>query len=278
MQPRRGGARGNERRPPRAFQDVAPAVTAAPGLLVFLCAAAFVAGLVDAIAGGGGLVTVPALLAAGLPAPLVLGTNKGQAVFGAVSSAASFWGRGALDRGRAGLGFAAGFAGSWLGARAMLAVPPRTLRMVVIGLLLLAVSIVLLRRKVQPRPRHLTPGQARAALIGIALVLGGYDGFFGPGTGSMLVIAFAGVFGDTLTRASGNAKVVNLASNLAAFTLFAWRGTVLWHLALPMAAANAVGAATGAHLAVRNGDRLVGGVVVLVVLAVVVKLAVDLLR
>ncbi len=253
-------------------------MSATPGLLGFLCAAAFVAGLVDAIAGGGGLVTVPALLAAGLPAPLVLGTNKGQAVFGAVSSAASFWHRRALDRGRAALGFAAGFAGSWLGARAVLAVPPKALRIVVMVLLLVAVSIVLLRRKVQPRPRQFTPAQARAALIGIALILGGYDGFFGPGTGSMLVIAFATVFGDPLTRASGNAKVVNLASNLAAFTLFAWRGTVLWHLALPMAAANAAGAAAGAHLAVRNGDRLVGGVVVLVVLAVVVKLAVDLLR
>jgi len=253
-------------------------MTGTPVLLPFLCAAAFVAGLVDAIAGGGGLVTVPALLAAGLPPPLALGTNKGQAVFGAVTSAASFWGRRALDRERAALGFAAGFAGSWLGARAVLAVPPRPLRVVVIVLLLVAVTIVLLRRKVQPHPRHWRPGQARAALIAIALVLGAYDGFFGPGTGSMLVIAFATVFGDALTRASGNAKIVNLASNLAAFTLFAWHGTVLWRLSLPMAAANAVGAATGAHLAVRNGDRLVGAVVVIVVLAVVVKLAFDLIH
>ncbi|HMC94337.1 MAG TPA: TSUP family transporter, partial [Polyangia bacterium] len=92
----------------------------------------------------------------------------------------------------------------------------------------------------------------------------------------MLVIAFATVFGDGLTRASGNAKVVNLASNLAAVGLFAARGTVLWRVALPMAAANAIGAAAGAHLAVRKGDRLVRGVVLVVVLAVVIKLAVDL--
>lgn len=253
-------------------------MSSSPWLIGGLAAAAFVAGLVDAIAGGGGLVTLPALLAAGLPTPLALATNKGQAVFGAVTSAASFWGRGALDRGRAALSFAAGFAGSWLGARAVLAVPPRPLRVVVIVLLLVAVSVVLLRRKVRPHPRQLTPARSRAALIAIGLVLGGYDGFFGPGTGSMLVIAFATVFGDGLTRASGNAKIVNLASNLAAFTLFASRGNVLWHVALPMAAANAAGAATGAHLAVRNGDRLVGAVVVAVVLAVVMKLAVDLLR
>src|SRR5205085_1609645 len=126
-------------------------------LTVGLCVAAFVAGLVDAIAGGGGLVTLPALLAAGLPTPLALGTNKGQAVFGAVTSAASFWRGDGLDRDRAGLGFVAGFIGSWLGARAVLAVPARPLRIVVIVLLLVAVSIVLLRRKVKPHPRALTP-------------------------------------------------------------------------------------------------------------------------
>jgi hypothetical protein len=92
------------------------------------------------------------------------------------------------------------------------------------------------------------------------------------------VIAFATVFGDTLTRASGNAKIVNLASNLAAVVLFASRGTVLWPVALPMAAANALGAATGAHLAIKNGDRLVRVVVLLVVAAVVVKLAFELSR
>jgi uncharacterized membrane protein YfcA len=251
---------------------ITPFVTAA------LCGAAFVAGLIDAIAGGGGLVTLPALLASGIPPSLALGTNKGQAVFGAATSAASFWRRDALDRGRAALGFAAGFAGSWAGARAVLALPPRALRAVVMVLLLVAASIVLLRRRLRLRPRALGPGRARAALVAVALVLGAYDGFFGPGTGSMLVVAFATVFGDTLTRASGNAKIVNLASNLAAFTLFAWRGTILWHVSLPMAAANAAGAATGAHLAVRNGDRLVGAVVVVVVLAVVVKLGLDLAR
>jgi uncharacterized membrane protein YfcA len=86
------------------------------------------------------------------------------------------------------------------------------------------------------------------------------------------------VFGDALTRASGNAKIVNLASNLAAMLLFASRGTILWRVSLPMAAANALGAAVGARLAVRRGDRLVRAVVVAVVLAVVVKLTVDVLR
>ncbi|HVV48060.1 MAG TPA: TSUP family transporter [Polyangia bacterium] len=249
-----------------------------PALLALLVAASFGAGLVDAIAGGGGLVSLPALLAAGLPPQLALGTNKGQAVFGAATSAASYWRRRSLDRERAPWGFAAGFAGALVGARSVLAVPVAPLRAIVMVLLLVAAAVVLVRRNVVPRPHTLSPAAARAALVGIAFGLGAYDGFFGPGTGSMLVVAFATVFGDSLTRASGNAKLVNLGSNLAAFTTFAARGTILWRVALPMAAANALGAATGAHLAVRNGDRLVRGVVLLVVLAVVVKLAVDLAR
>jgi len=249
-----------------------------PATIALLAAAAFIAGLVDAIAGGGGLVALPALLAAGVPPHVALGTNKGQAVFGAASSAISFWRRGMVDRDRAPVGFAAAFVGSLLGAWGVLAVPLGPLRVIVIVLLLVAAAVVLARRNLGARPRPLGPAARNAALAAIALSIGAYDGFFGPGTGSMLVVAFALVFGDALTRASGNAKIVNLASNLAAVLLFAHRGVVLWSIALPMAAANAVGAATGAHLAVRNGDRLVRAVVLVVVAAIVVKLATDLAR
>ena len=92
----------------------------------------------------------------------------------------------------------------------------------------------------------------------------------------MLLVSFVLLFGDSLTRASGNAKIVNLASNLAAFTLFAWRGNILWSLSLPMAAANALGAWTGAHLAIRHGDRFIRVIVLVVVAALTVKLARDL--
>jgi len=147
------------------------------------------------------------------------------------------------------------------------------------ALLLGATTLLLARRHAAALvPKLTSPRAAWVALVGISFALGAYDGFFGPGTGSLLVIAFATVFGDALTRASGNAKIVNLASNLAAVLLFASRGTVLWPVALPMAAANALGAAVGARVAIRRGDRLVRVVVVAVVLAVVTKLGVDLLR
>jgi uncharacterized protein len=248
-----------------------------PGIAL-LTAVAFAAGFVNSIAGGGGLITLPALLAIGLPPYLALGTNKGQAVFGAATSVVSYGRRGEIDGARVGLGFTAGFAGACLGARGVLAIPAAPLRVVVMVLLLISSAAMLAQRKVTPTPRPLGPRAARTWLLVIAFGLGAYDGFFGPGAGSLLVMAFAAVFGDTLTRASGNAKVVNFASNLAAFISFVWSHTVVWRIALPMAAGNALGSSIGAQLAIRKGDRLVRGVTLVVVLAVVAKLAVDLAR
>lgn len=245
----------------------------ASSTIALLAFAAFCAGLVDAIAGGGGLITVPALFATGLPVPIALATNKGQASFGAISSFMSFWTRGEVDKRRALLGFAGGFVGSLAGALLLLRVPSKPLKPVSLVLLMIAAVIVMIPRK---------PGQgverswAMKGLLPIAAGLGFYDGFFGPGVGSMLIVAWVLVFGDTLTRASGNAKVVNLASNLAALLIFTVKGAVLWRIAAPMAIANAVGAFVGARLAVKRGDRFVRMVVLLVVSALVLKMAYEL--
>jgi len=242
-----------------------------PQMYVLLVMAAFCAGLIDSIAGGGGLVAFPALLAAGLPPHLAIGTNKGQAVFGAISSAASFWHGGGVERARAPVGFALGFAGAIAGALTVLAIRPDPLRPIIVVLLAAAAGVVLLRGHVKPAPR--TPKHPEALVAAIGFALGFYDGFFGPGTGSMLIVAFVVAFGDTLTRASGNAKIVNLASNLASVLIFALRGQVLWAVSLPMAGANALGAAIGSRLALRRGDALVRWVVVAVAGAAALKLA-----
>lgn len=244
-------------------------------LTVGLAAAAFVAGMVDAIGGGGGLVTVPALLAAGLDPRVALATNKGQAVFGAVSSAASFGRHGAVTPERVKVAFASGFVGSLLGAMLLVTRRPEPLRPLVVVLLLTALAVALVPRDRLPR---LTPKHPTVALVAVSLGLGAYDGFFGPGVGSMLIAANVVLFHEPLVRASGNAKIVNLASNLAAFGLFAARGTILWRVALPMAVANALGASVGARLALKGGDKLVRRVVVCVVLAVVAKLVRDMLK
>lgn len=244
-------------------------------VIALLAVAAFGAGLVDAIAGGGGLVTVPALLAAGLPPSICLATNKGQAAFGAISSFASFWSRDGIDRPRVPLGFAAGFLGSLTGAWTVMHIDPKPLKPIVLVLLMLAATFIAWPRKPSKGTAH---SWAMLALGPFAFALGFYDGFFGPGVGSMLMICFVLVFGDTLTRASGNAKSVNLASNLAALLLFSLRGAVIWRIALPMAAANALGSFVGARFALRGGDKFVRVVVLGVVTILVLKMAYDLVR
>jgi uncharacterized membrane protein YfcA len=261
-------------------------VTLAPGVLALLALAAFAAGIVDAIAGGGGLITVPALLAAGLPPHLALGTNKGQSVFGSGASLLRFARAGLVDARRAQVAFPGGVAGALCGAALVLLLRPTVLRPVVLALLV-AVAFFMAFRPSLPavaqkgetshRRWPVAVRHARGATLLIALAIGAYDGFFGPGTGTFLIVAFALVLGDGLTRASGEAKVVNFASNLAALALFASRGVVVWQVALPMAAAQFAGSTLGAHLAVRRGDAFVRRVVLFVVLALVVKLGRDLL-
>lgn len=253
-------------------------MTFSPGALAALCGAAGLAGFVDAVAGGGGLVTLPTLLTF-VPAPhLALGTNKGQAVFGAVTSATSYWRGKHVDTDRAPLAFAGGALGAIAGAALQLRVKPEPLKPIALLLLILAGAVVALRPLIvgTARPHSIRWGRLR--LVVIALLIGAYDGFFGPGTGTLLIIAFVVFHGDTMTRASGNAKIVNLASNLTSFGIFAVKGTILWHAALPMAACNMVGAAAGARTAIRRGDAFVRAVVLVVLVALVGKLGFDLLR
>jgi uncharacterized membrane protein YfcA len=245
--------------------------------IALLVVASFVAGTVDAIAGGGGLITLPALLAAGLPPALALGTNKGQSVFGSGAALLRYARAGLVDGRVARVTFPAGLVGSLGGAALVLLVPPTLLRPVVLGLLVLVAAVLALRPAAPATPRA---GAHRSLLVAaaIALVIGAYDGFFGPGTGTFLIFGFVLFFGAGMREASADAKVVNFASNLAAVALFASRGLVAWNVALPMAAGQFAGGLAGAHLAVRGGDRLVRWVVLLVVMALVVKLGTDLAR
>jgi uncharacterized membrane protein YfcA len=244
--------------------------------IALLVGVALVAGTVDAIAGGGGLVTLPAFLAVGLPPHLALGTNKGQSVFGSFAALVRFSHAGLVDRPRARLTFPLGILGSLGGAALVLAVPPHVLRPVVLVLLGGAALFIGFRRGPPPRVAD-APAPPHAALRAgaAALLLGAYDGFFGPGTGTFLIVAFVALLGDGLSHASASAKVVNFASNLAAMILFAVKGTVVWRIALPMAAAQLAGGWIGAHLAVRRGDTLVRKVVVVVAMALAAKVAWD---
>jgi uncharacterized membrane protein YfcA len=246
-----------------------------PAETALLCLAAFIGGVVDAIAGGGGIITVPALLAVGLPPHFALGTNKGQAVWGSAAAIVRYARAGLLDRRSALRSFPLALVGSALGALLVLQIKPGVLRPLVLVLLVAAAVFIAFVRV--PSPSEEKPRVPSAALLGaIAFLLGGYDGFFGPGTGTFLIVLYVALLGISLARASADAKVVNCASNFAALVVFSIQGVVVWSLAAPMLVAQIFGGWTGAHLAVRGGNRFIRLVVVLVALALVVKVACDL--
>ncbi len=244
-------------------------------VIVGLFFVALLAGLVDAIAGGGGLLTVPALLATGLPTPVVFGTNKGAAVFGSGAALLRFWRARLVDTQRARVLFPLGFIGSLAGAGLLTWLDPAVLKPLVLVLLVGAALTVALVRPPQTRSGVVTRSAGLKAAL-LALVVGAYDGFFGPGTGTFLIIGFVVLLHTSLQEASASAKVVNFASNLAAMLLLAAKGLVLWKVSLPMAAGQFIGGTLGAQLAVKRGDTLVRRVVVGVSLALVMKLGYDL--
>ncbi len=249
-----------------------------PLLIVVLAITAFFAGTVDAIAGGGGLITLPALLTAGLPPHVALGTNKGQSVWGSGAALVAFWRAGRVDKKQAVLAFPLGLIGAAIGAELVLLVDPAALRPLVIVMLIAATVLLVIRKPARDEAEPVGDRAQRYLVLAAALafVIGGYDGFFGPGTGTFLIVGFVALCGKSLTGATADAKVVNFASNLASLAAFAIAGTVAWAVALPMAAGQLVGGLVGARLAIRGGARLIRTMVLVVSGALVAKLVVDL--
>lgn len=243
--------------------------------LALLCLFAFLAGLIDAVVGGGGLIQLPALLVLlpGVPVPTLLGTGKVSSLLGTVAALRRYAGQVPL-RWRA-VGTAAAVAGvfSFLGARVVSKLPQELLPPLVLGLLVLIAAYTFWRKDFgsihAPRlPANREPYYGAA----LGLVLGFYDGFFGPGMGSFLLFAFVGLFGYDFLTASASAKLVNAVTNLTALGYFAYTGQILWLAALPMAASNIVGSTLGAHLALRHGTGFVRVLFLLMVSAFILKL------
>jgi hypothetical protein len=237
---------------------------------------------VDAVAGGGGLIQVPALLALlpRLPIPTLFGVNKLASLFG-TGTAATWYARHITIPWRTALPAAvAALVGSWFGARLVRHLDPTLLRPLVLALLVVVAAFTVLRPRYGERRQ--APRVRGAAALLLALIVGGglgfYDGFFGPGAGSFLIFAFVGVFGMDFLTASATAKVVNFGSGVAALGYFAGTGQVRWGLGLAMGAALMTGAALGSRAAVRGGVRFVRPFFLAVVTALIVKIAWDTLR
>ena len=247
----------------------------------FLPLAAFFAGFVDAVVGGGGLVQIPALFATlpqHVPATL-FGTNKLASVFG-TGIAAWRYARRVTMPWRTTLPAAVmAFAASYLGAMAVAWLPKAWLRPILLVLLIAAAAYTFWRKDFGAVHR---PRQAGWRELLLATLLGGtigfYDGFFGPGTGSFLIFLFIRFFGFDFLHASAAAKVVNVATNLAALAFFVPHGHLLAATALGMAVCNVAGAVAGSHLALRHGSGFVRRVFLAVVVALILRFAWDSLR
>lgn len=251
-------------------------------VLALLMLASALAGFIDAVVGGGGLITVPALLLglpAGTPTTTLLGTNKVVACTGTSVAAFKFARSGILPWREMLLPilFAAG--GSVLGSRLTYSVHPDFLRPLVVVLLLAVFVFTLARPDLGSlhAPRFGLAHQ-RGLAASIALVVGAYDGFFGPGTGTFMIYLFVAVLGFDFLRSSALAKAANWASNAAALVFFLAHGSWLWKVALPMAAANGVGGYLGARVALERGSRWVRLLFIGVVSALVLRLGWQLLR
>jgi uncharacterized membrane protein YfcA len=239
---------------------------------------AFSAGLIDAAAGGGGLIQLPALFATlptQLPATLIA-TNKFASIWGTGSATWRFAKQIKLDWALLWPCATAAFLGSYLGARTVHVLPINAVRPLVISLLI----FMLLYTWRRPSLGHF---DAKRCLthrdIAMGLLIGGaigfYDGFFGPGTGSFLIFLFVRFFHFDFMKASASAKVVNIATNLAALAFFIPAKLVLFKIAIPMAMANVIGAQVGSHLAIRGGNHLIRRLFLLLATSLLGKLIWD---
>lgn len=248
--------------------------------LFFLALASGFAGFVDAVVGGGGLVLIPVLFSAlpGESTATLFGTNKCAAVVG-TSNAAWRYARSVTMPWRATLPAAAmAFGFSFLGAKAVAWLPKATLQPMILLLLIGSAVYTFLRKDFGAlhRPAH-TGGRELLYALTMGAAIGFYDGFFGPGTGSFLIFLFIRFFGFDFLHASAAAKVVNVATNLAALAFFVPHGYWLPWVALIMAVANVLGSLVGTRIALRGGSRLIRKIFLVVVCALILRFAWTLL-
>ena len=242
--------------------------------IIFVTCASLLAGFVDAIVGGGGLILTPALFAAfpTAPAASMMGTNKSASVWGSAFAAWQYGKKIDLKWAVAAPALVACLVGSALGAAALLYVPSESLRRALPFVLVLLLAYTLLNKQLgQTHAPRFAGRQEMMVASSIGLLIGFYDGFFGPGTGSFFVFALVRVLGYDFLSASAHAKLFNTATNFAALVLLAYKGHVWWHITLYLLVANLLGSYFGAKLAIKHGSGFVRWVFIFVVSALIAK-------
>lgn len=241
------------------------------------CIAAFLAGFVDAIVGGGGLVQLPALLVLYPTAPIValLGTNKLSSIAGTVTAVVTYARRIVLPWKILLPASAVAFLASLGGATAATIFPPTYLKPIILVLLLGVFIYTVVRPGLGTAATDALHPHAAPRAKFAAGVIGGYDGFLGPGTGNFFIFTLVRWVGMPFLLATAAAKVLNTATNLAAIVLFGTTGHILYSIALPMACANLIGGYLGAHLAIAKGNRFIRVVFIVVVAVLMARIGHD---
>lgn len=245
-------------------------------MVLIAVAGVFLAGFVDGVAGGGGVISIPAYLIAGLPTHLALGTNKLSSCVGTAVSAGRFV-RGGYVNWRLGLPSAAlALVGAHLGTRLQLSLDENYLRGLLLVILPLVAVVVLRERSLEGAPEPIEAKKQALIVLLAAFLIGGYDGFYGPGAGTFLLLAFCKLGRLELRTAAGNVKLVNLASNLSALATSFTAGKVFVALGLIAGLASIAGHYLGSGLAIKNGSKIVRPVILLMLALLAVKVVTEL--
>lgn len=249
-------------------------------ILIVVCPLVFLAGFVDSIAGGGGLITLPAYLMVGLPTHVAAGTNKVVASFGTMVSSASYIKSGKVLFRIAIPTALCALAGSAIATRLATGIPDATLKILLL-LALPAVAVFLAVKKDfgkdSDRPaKEMSRRRELLTACAIGGIMGLYDGFIGPGTGTFLMMLITAFLGLDLLTSSGCAKIANLSSNIASATVWAISGNVMWRIVVPAAICNMLGNYCGARFAIKGGSKRVRGMIFVVLALLFIKVGIDL--
>ncbi|WP_418746072.1 TSUP family transporter [Frisingicoccus sp.] len=246
-------------------------------LLCIICFFVFLAGFVDAAAGGGGLISLPAYIATGMPAHVAYGCNKFSSACGTTLASLRFFRNRAMDVQIALLAAVGSFAGSGVAARIVLLLDDAVLKRIVIIFLPVAALVIFLNRGYGETNQSDSLSKRRKFLLAlvIGLLIGFYDGMVGPGTGTFAIIAFSILMKYDLKTASGNAKILNLASNYASLITYALSGNILWTVAVPAAVCNVLGSYFGSGMALKKGAAFIRPMILVVMILLMIKIVSD---
>lgn len=250
-------------------------------ILFFLCLAAFSAGFVDAIVGGGGLIQTPValILLPNYPVATIIGSLKIPAFSGTSFAAFQYLKKVQMNWKLLLIMSVVAFASAFAGSTLLTQVSNDFMKpLLLIVLTLLAVYTFMKKNFGQHQEKLMTMKQQLLYSIIISVTVGFYDGFIGPGTGSFFVVAFVSVLGLDFLHASANAKMVNLATNFGSICLFLLKGKIIWAMALPMAVCNALGGFLGAKLAIQKGNGFIRMFFLIVVIGTLIRFTYDVFR